>query len=384
MTLFNYPERIEKIRRIMKQENIEIILCTRLQSVAYFGGVFAPLPWRAGIIIPQNGEVQFISMGADYERMKEETWINSFLIWDRTEPMSFIDRVMEALKELNFKEGKIALEMRLPMVAGLLSVPEYFSLKENLPDTEFIDGVDFIDSIMVIKEPNEIVLIRRAAEIADLGLQEAFKSLKVGVTENEVAGVAELALRKAGSSWAWAETGGTEVGSGERSAFLGGVCQPATNKLIKDGETIVVDVHSMYELYLCDTCGTAVLKSPSPEQVKLGRAWVRISQEVVNNLKAGNKIGDVARAGLAMAEELGYLKNIVKTFGHGLGTCVGGLAPFIWEGNQEILKSSTVVIVLSSIAVPGVGGVRLELPVLVNEDTPEVLSKLPLGLTIIS
>ena len=62
--------------------------------------------------------------------------------------------------------------------------------------------------------------------------------MRVGVTENSVAGVIEKAIRDNGSTWSWAITGGTEVGSGHRTGYLHGVTQQATDKTIakKAGE----------------------------------------------------------------------------------------------------------------------------------------------------
>lgn len=376
----NYPNRIEKIRRKMRESGIQAILCTRLQSICYVAGVLVPAPWRGGVLVPLEGDVRLIAMDSDLSRQLKDTWIESIVTWNRPNPMSFVKAAVEALKAANCTKGKIAVEMNPPMVAGLLMVPEYNALRESFPAAELIDGIGLLDSIMVIKEPVEIELIKRAVEIADYGLLEAFKAIAPGVTENEVAGVAEWAMRKAGSSWHWAETTGTEVGSGERSAFRGGVCQPATNKLIQLGDTVVVDVHSMYDLYLCDTCGTAVAGTPTSEQERLGEAWSSIAWSVIRNLRPGMRIGDVARAALKKAEELGYLEQTVHTFGHGLGTAVGGLAPFIWEGSDQILEPSTLVIVLTAVSQPGVGGARLELPVLVTDGEPEVLAKFPIEL----
>jgi len=375
----DYSERVEKIRRAMRQAGVDAVVCTRLQSIAYVAGVFAPAPWRGAVLIPMAADVQFIAMGADLARTRSETWIKTFHVWDRAQPASFVDMMVGALREANAASGRVALEMRPPVVAGLMTVPEYLALRAALPRWDVVEAIDLVDSVMVIKEPAEVELIRRAAEIGDYGLLAGFRAIRPGATENQVAGAAERALRDAGSSWSWAETGGTEVGSGERSAYAGGVCQPATNKVIQWGDTVVVDVHPTYELYTCDTCGTALVGRPTDAQRRLERAWQEVTASIVGALRPDASIGDVARAGLKRAEALGYLEFTVPTFGHGLGTCVGGLAPFIWEGNRDKLQASTLVIVLTAIAEPRVGGARLELPVMVTEDEPLVLGRVPVA-----
>jgi len=376
----DYSARIERIRRRMQAADMKAVICTRLESISFLAGVFAPAPWRAGVILPLKGEPQLVIMNADASRMQEGSWLKSFQVWDRADPMSFVTAASEALRASNCTNGKIGVEMNPPMVAGLLMVPEYFELARTFPGCQFVDAIALLDAEMIIKEPAEIERIRRAAEIADHGLLEAFKAIRAGATENEIAGVAEKALRDKGSGWPWAETTGTEVGSGFRSAYPGGVCQPATDKLLQLGDTVVVDVHSMYELYLCDTCGTAVVGKPTAAQEKLAEAWRTIALTVVEALRPGNKYKEVAARALRAAEKLGYRGFLVPTFGHGLGTAVGALAPFVSEQNEEVVQPNTYVIVLTALSQPGVGGLRLELPVLTTGASAEVLGRFPLDL----
>ena len=74
----------------------------------------------------------------------------------------------------------------------------------------------------------------------------------MGVTENYLAGVMEAAIRRKGSMWSWSGTGGTEVGSGERTAYAYDVTRQATEKKIGNNEFIILDVHPMIDLYMGD------------------------------------------------------------------------------------------------------------------------------------
>ncbi|MHA1331486.1 MAG: M24 family metallopeptidase, partial [Candidatus Hodarchaeales archaeon] len=86
------------------------------------------------------------------------------------------------------------------------------------------------------KEPGEINRFRKASDIVDIGHKAVLDQLEIGQTETEIAGIAEYAMRKAGSEWAWSFTGGNEIASGYRTAYAMGACTPASRRVIKKGE----------------------------------------------------------------------------------------------------------------------------------------------------
>src|SRR3546814_7331872 len=105
-----------------------------------------------------------------------------------------------------------------------------------LPNADIRNGVDILDDVMLIKDAAEIERLRFAAHVADKGFNAGRNAVRAGVTENSVAGAIEKANRDHGSTWAWALTGGTEVGPGNRTGYLHGVTQQASEKLIQDNE----------------------------------------------------------------------------------------------------------------------------------------------------
>lgn len=156
---------------------------------------------------------------------------------------------------------------------GILHAFEYQELLARLPQVEMSDGCPLLDQVMLIKEKQEIALLRQAAAIADAGFLAAREALRPGVSENHVAGVAEAAMRDLGNEFNWSQSGGTEVGSGHRTAYLGGVTQPATQKIIQDGDNIILDLHPMYRLYMADACYNLVVGKAGAEQRRLAGVW---------------------------------------------------------------------------------------------------------------
>lgn len=65
-------------------------------------------------------------------------------------------------------------------------------LKRNtLSGAKFIDASDMVDAIKAIKSDEELALIRRTAKMQDAAMEAAFKAIKPGMRDIEVAAIAE-------------------------------------------------------------------------------------------------------------------------------------------------------------------------------------------------
>ena len=85
---------------------------------------------------------------------------------------------------------------------------------------------------------------------------------------------------------------------------------------------------------------------------------------------------DVDRAARSVIEAAGYGPYFVHRTGHGMGL-EGHEPPYITETSETVLETGMVFSIEPGIYLPGRFGVRLEEIVILQEDGPEVLSKLP-------
>ena len=174
-----------------------------------------------------------------------------------------------------------------------------------MPKARFENGVDVIDDLMLIKDAAEIERLRHAAEVSDYGFEQGMNAVRAGATENEIAGEIERAIRRRGSTWSWAVTGGTEVGAGERTGFLRGVTQQATDRPIGRDEFVILDLHPLLDLYMADTALPIFLGRPTGAQAALIDCWEETVQTMLTALTPGRAIADCARRGIAVFEKHG-------------------------------------------------------------------------------
>lgn len=374
-TPIDFNARRQKVAASVKAAGFDAYVGTRQGALQYLSGAF--MPWRGAVIVTANGDCKFVYWAWDASRIREEgvdVDITPFTFSD------FTRVIAEKLGELGLAKGRIGIDLSHPGAAqiapGMICASEYLELIEHLPNASIQNGVDMIDDVMLIKDAAEIERLRFAAHVADKGFDAGRNAVRAGVTENSVAGAIEKAIRDNGSTWAWALTGGTEVGSGNRTGYLHGVTQQASEKLIQDNEFVILDLHPMIDLYLADSSIPVFLGKPTVQQQGMIDCWEEVVATMVENMKPGRPIPEVVQTGLAVFERHGLTDYCLPTFGHGLGTCAR-TRPFINLRSQDVAQAGMVVALGTHLYVPNVGGMRLEFPLLVTENGGEALMKTP-------
>lgn len=373
LTPIDFPKRILKIAREIETRGLDAYVSTRMAGLHYLVGAF--MPWTGAVIITASGESRFVYWAMDYERVKSEGWGMEGVPFGGGNP-GFLESIVAILDAMGLSRGKIgfdiALEGSAQAAPGALMACDWLELNKMLPKAALENGMPCLEAVMLIKEDAEIERLRLAAASADAGFEAALQCIRPGITENAVAGAVEEATRIHGSIWAWSVTGGTEVGSGPRTAFLKGVTQQATDKKIENNEMIIVDLHPMVELYISDLGLPVMLGTPTKAQRTLMDAW----EDAVATLMAALKPGEPAKIACQKAYDTfvtyGVEPYALPLFGHGLGTCARQ-RPFMSITSNDVLKEGMALALGGHLYQPGVGGCRQEYPIVITKNGAEAL-----------
>jgi Xaa-Pro aminopeptidase len=386
----DYPARLGRIQEKMTEHGIDILVATRLSTVGYVFGAF--VPWRGVALIPREGEPELYVLAVDAERVKDDSFFKNVNPVGPLPGMLMWERITSSIRARGIEKGAIGVELgHSPIrIETFLLASEYEILRSEFPDASFTNASDLLNEIFLIKDEAEIALFRRAAEICDLGMAAVLAEIRVGMTETEVAGIAEYAMRQAGSELNWTFTGGQEIASGYRTAYAWGGCTPPTRKRIQPGDNVVIDLHCMYNLYLGDLSRNAIMGEPTADQQKLSSAFVSTCNHLLESLKPGVTLGEVAQKMDTFLDEIGYRQYALPGYGHGIGilgsewypAIANSTAPYE-SGADLVLQPNMVQIAAIVLNKPGVGGFRMETPVLITEDGNESLSKSPVEPAII-
>jgi len=213
-----------------------------------------------------------------------------------------------------------------------------------------------VEKLRTIKEPGEIALIQRAANIADKAITDVTADLKPGVSEMDLAWQLEKTMRELGSQSLPFEL---IVGAGPNGALPH--AKPSADYHIKAGEPVVIDMGARYRGYSSDLTRTICIGPPDNTFKKIYGIVLQAQENAIQNITAGMS---------GVAADLFARKVIVaagydKMFGHGLGHGVGlathDPAPHLSPlAPPDPLGDGMVFSIEPGIYLPEWGGVRIE------------------------
>ena len=226
-------------------------------------------------------------------------------------------------------------------------------LKKSKSQLEFVPIAGMVESLRAIKEPEEIELITKAAEISDAAMGYFQDKIHTGMTEEEAAWEIEKFMRENGSEPMPFDV---IVGSGPNSAFPH--AKPSA-RAIQAGEPIVIDVGARVGGYGSDLSRTICLGTADDKFKKMYDTVLGAQAAAIAMLKEGMSGGEADELARIVIEEAGY----GAAFGHGLGHGVG-LAPHepprLGPNSSEKLADNMVFTIEPGVYLEGWGGVRIE------------------------
>ena len=259
---------------------------------------------------------------------------------------------------------------------NLLPVSLFDHVLATLPDGEFLPRDDIILDLRKIKSPAEIKLMARAAEINDQVLREALRECHVGMTEIQVAGVAEGLARKMGADIGSA----TVVMSGPNTRYP---AWRAGDRRIEAGDYVMLDFNPAVEHYCNDGGITILMRGGDPEQERALVAGHQVLKEVVPRIRAQMTARSIFDTMLERLEPHGFAENFkpyakgLRGVGHGVGLDVVE-PPNLSSDSDFILEPGmTLAIKLDLHGLKG-GGYRIEVVVAVTEEGSIPLNRLVL------
>ncbi len=107
-----------------------------------------------------------------------------------------------------------------------------------------------LDSLMVVKSPAELALLRKAVEISAQGQVAAMKAVQPGVNEGMIQALADYTFRMAGATGASFRA---IIGSGPNSTSYH---YRANDRVLQAGEIVVMDMGALYQGYAGDVTRT--------------------------------------------------------------------------------------------------------------------------------
>jgi len=226
---------------------------------------------------------------------------------------------------------------------------------------------DMVEVLRERKDADEVAAITEAAAIATRALARTLPAVHAGMTELEVAGVLERALRDEGSE---AFPFPSIVASGARSALPHAGSSP---KRLARGDFLLLDFGAAAHGYCADVTRTVVVGTADATQRDVYAIVQSANETASANVRAGLRGKDADALARDYIVRRGYGEAFGHSLGHGLGLEVHE-APRLARTADGVLAVGSVVTIEPGIYRPGWGGVRIEDDVHLGPAGPAVLT----------
>lgn len=243
----------------------------------------------------------------------------------------------------------------------------YTTLAQELSPVELVPVSSIVEDIRMIKDAEELQIMREAAELADRTFSHILNYLKPGVSELDISLEMEFFMRKNGAS---ATSFDTIIASGERSALPHGV---ASEKLLQPNELITMDFGAIYKGYCSDITRTVMLGAPSDKQKEIYNIVLESQLYALEHIRPGMTGREADALSRDIITKYGYGPNFGHSLGHGVGMEVHEF-PRLAKTGDTVLTPGMVVTVEPGIYVPGFGGVRIEDDIIITETGIEIIT----------
>ena len=364
--------RIEKLRKILVEKNLDGFLVSNFYNILYLTG-FKTLTdnERESWVLITNQSV-YLFTDSRYINNKSQITNNNSITNNQSQITKLITSEKGLIKHLReiVVEEKI---QRLGFEGDDLKVSELKKIKDFLINVELISLEKLIIKIREIKDEKEIGNLRKACQIADQCLEEIIKTIKIGTSEKEISFKIEFWLKEKGYDLSFYPIVATDKNSSvPHYDTLNG-----NNAKAKKNSVILIDYGVKFNDYNSDTTRMIFVGKPTDEMINIYQTLLTAQVKTVERLKIDNhpvSIDQFCRKVLATNYAL-QTTTYSHSTGHGVGLQIHEY-PKISFTSTDVLLSNQVVTVEPGVYLENKWGMRIEDTVLIRENKQiEVLTQ---------
>lgn len=344
-------EKVKKVQSELQKQELDAILITSSINRRYLTNFTG----TAGVALISQDKARFIT---DFRYTEQAT--KQAEHFDVIEHKALIhEELKNQLNELNIK--------RLGFEKNQVTFATYELYTKTFDTVELVPVGDMIENLRIYKTPQELEIMKQAAEIADKAYDHIQTFIKPGVKEIDVSNELEFFMRKQGAT---SSSFDIIVASGYRSALPHGV---ASDKIIQEGELVTLDYGALYQGYCSDITRTLAVGHINDELKSIYDTVLKAQMLGVDGIKPGMTGKEADALTRDYITDKGYGDYFGHSTGHGLGMEVHE-APALSFRSDVKLEPGMVVTVEPGIYIPNVGGCRIEDDIVITDSGNERLN----------
>lgn len=362
----NYLQRIQNLQQLIKETNLDCLIIDAPIDLLYLTGLSLSL----GRLVLKLDESMLFVDGRYIETCKQNCPIPSRLTKKQAIPSFIFQNTSDLPQKIAFDSQFTTYESYKSLSKEIGAPTKNFSLVPWPNPTE---------SLRCIKDREELVALRKAAELGSQGFDFARSLLQLGVSEKKVA--AELEIF-------WKQNGSEKPAFDINISFGSNSSMPhhrASTRCLKRGDTVLMDIGVSLDHYNSDMTRALFFGEPPQEMKKIYEIVLQAQQASLAICRPGTQITELDQVSRSLIKDAGYGDFYTHSLGHGIGLNVHE-SPILKNSkpyNCKTLETGMVITIEPGIYLPNLGGIRIEDTIAITKSGYEDLTRRPKELTII-
>ena len=360
----DYADRLERVARAAVGAGQDGLLITPGPDLAYLCGYEPPMTERLTLlVVAADREPVLIVPRLERPGAEHCPGASHLRMLDWTDGSDPYEVAAQALGGSAYAISDSAWAMHLLGLQRTAGGVAYTSMTEALP------------MLRAVKDPAELDRLRAAGAAADRAFEEVVQLPFAGRTELAVAVDLARLLREFGHD----TVDFTLVCSGPNGA---NPHHHAGERVIADGDMVVLDFGGLLEGYGSDTTRTVHVGEPTTEELEVHDIVRRAQQAAFDAVEPGVPCQEIDRVARRIITDAGYGEHFVHRTGHGIGMSTHE-PPYLVEGEQRQLVAGMCFSIEPGIYLKDRFGVRIEDIVTVTDSGGERFNLTTRELTIV-
>lgn len=374
-----FAERQQRVRAKMAEERLDLLFVTSPVNINYLIGAAAKAyqVFQCLCFTREAGPQLLLLRRSDVAEVTDLSLADEVRGWGGLKAEDPIAVLAAIVDEKKWRRARIGVEAP----PYYMSVGNHRKLTAALSGTELVEASDLIENLKLVKSAAELAYVRKAAMIADVGIDAISAALAEGRTEREVAAAAHGAMMAAGGE---SPPSPMNFVSGERTCYAHGL---PTDRALRRGDFMHVEFGGQYRRYCSTIARHFSLGEPSARARQLHDVTRAACEAAIGVIRPGVPAHAAHRAAAEVIRDAGLGEFHLHTTGYGIAP---GFPPAWGESinmlddNGALLEENMVVSIEPPVFIhPERLGARLIDCVIVRPGGAEILSQRSQDLVVI-
>ncbi len=350
-------QRVTELRKKLQMEGLDAMLISNSENRRYLSGFTGSSGY---LVVTQEESILLTDFRYTEQASNQSPDFTIERIGGNYAWLSNIVQELE-IKKMGFEGQDLSFATHL-IFKDILNE----STKGDGPSS-FIPTDGIVESIRILKDGRELELLTHAIRLSDKAINKIAPYIETGVKESDIAWSLEKEMRDGG-----AESVAFDiiVGSGANGALPH---HRAGEKLIQDGDAVVIDMGAKYEGYNSDLTRTVMVGKANDTFTEVYQIVLNAQLSAIENIREGMTGGEADAISRDIITKAGYGDAFGHSLGHGVGLAVHE-NPRVGPNSRDVLQDGMVFTIEPGIYINGWGGVRIEDVVVLENGRARVIS----------